>query len=1264
MSSYELIKDLEKKLGLYRNSHEHRIVPPNHIHEIVAKYICAAGIYPNSLNRQTVVALIEDRTPWPSNDGGEYCLAYAVSIDELEDARVISFPNGDLSVQRTVHVTPEMPRKLRHQLDAHHFLYDIKYRSSDLLSPQLRISKNKVTPSDIPLLEKYLQPNGDFFHLSIDHDDIVGVGTHLWKRLRSQTFTLDFAFAEYAKKMRLASDRAYVFEIDFDHDIDTQEYLECAYNYIAADESLFQSWEDCAADVAINHYQVESIIKTRPPIVLGAAPPKQSEATQQNETYRTALDLSLLSQIMPTLINMPTPTLLEGADWWRESSRYGHAGRESLSEHLVWLIIRHEHNAYSLRDSFPLTRKLIDLASDAPKLLGILFTDTSYPPYLCFLLSSSSTNHLGLIQVYNGLSHSHRPISEKVAYEQIWQDLVWTQALEVYSQSYQDNLDITQLQGTIEQICELLAWFTKHELGYNSRGKSISDTRLPSLKAAINSIKYITRPGLTKHIVEDHSKLFCKVAHTRLTSSREPDGTIPLGEWLTLFWCIEWSTKTENSRDKEDVNLQEINQICEILIESYLTVLNERVRRNCNASDDPIAFDELDWDRLYRAASDEQRTRWIHALEHLQASETSVLPKDQRSLIFAVRMHFRLLLQLHNSASDETSRNKLVDSLLFLIERFGFDSNRLSGALDYLNDNSDYSPIRLWPAFCSTANSFSAANFERFIDILRKRFAPMSSLFTLLERIAPFNHRTLTLNLISERDLEQESPNWIPEAFDILIKAANTGQNKITKEYLSFLKKHAHKTFKNKTDEIAAKIDLKEIFESPSLTDAIKLQQLGRYNIESEDRQVIQEVRSFKAYLIASLNIILDHHKALQMFSEALVKEPSLQNATGLIKTVLLWPHSHKMPASLDSYFEKWLNTFNTVFPLKNKAQLSDSELDCILQLCLKLSRLEDFRDFWSLATTQQRVAFEFAPLRVEYLKKTGRADDAQKYINELRNIHQGLSSSVLDELLNTEEIPHHQKPTLQDNLHQAQTAEISSSQENYRNTWLNIRNLDAFDQSQIFMQPTNSIDGYLIQIIEQVGHELLMRNGNLQRKKPSTPSSAIPLDDEDMINDWLVSLVRQRMNFAGWTVHDQSRIGRSASNKGVGETDGWIEDSQGNLISIIEAFRLGKYIDRSTIRQHLDKISKYNSTGTSPIFIVVYTATENFPILCSEYAQFIQELEYDGFDPGKRIELHKRISKTAKASTAYYEETRFVNETPINIYHHILHLKPPIDPS
>lgn len=1264
MSSYELIKDLERKLGLYNDTHPWRVATPNALHERIAQYVLSAQIYPRLLNRDNVTALLEGRDSWPTVEGTEFCLAYPVDVSELEQSRVIAFPDDYLAVQAKEPSTPDMPPKLRHQLDAHSILYALRHLEDDWEPPQLRLEQEDVAPFDLAFLSDTFESRGGGYRLKVKREDVKGVGTYLWKRLIDNSIDPEAAFSEYITKMRLATGTIAIFQIDFDMGIDVKQFLECALNYIAADRTIFDSWEDCAANVAISHSRVRAITRKPSPLVVRKRPGQPDEVSQEPESYCEALDLSQLHSMIYNLSSAPPTTLMEGAKWWHDVTRYRFRDTGSISEHLVHLIIQREQNIYSPRDSFPLTRKLIELAHRSPKLTGALFSDVYHPPYLCFLLSNPETNQFGLINVYKNISRSIRPISDHASYEKVWGDLVWAQALEVFSNSYEQYFRTSDLPEVVDRLCEMVTWLATHEIGYNSRDKLIADTRLPSLQNTINTVRYLNDSGQVRHLVEDHSQILINRAEQNLKKARVGDRYMPLGGWLVLFWHLDWilaSPKLNHAPSSLAPSA------CKILIESYLGLLHDRLNGDTNAVDDPLAFDELEWLNVYTNALPKQRETWISALDDQPLIAPSETIQEKRDTVFAARMHIRLLLKLFTQGDDAveyaTEKRIFARKIMGIIERFGFFSEHHSGIFDYLHDDSDYSPVRLWPAVCSAANEFTPDEYQELIDILQRTKAPLRSLFIMLERTIAYENKKLVLGLVAERNLEEAATNWTPEAFDIILKAANNGQMKIAREYLEYVRKYSHKTFKNKTTEISSKLDLKEIFDNKKITDQQKINKLSLYEPHSDEQQVINEVQSFKRYLIASLTIFVDNTKALDMFSSALNVEPTLQNATGLIKAALSWPADTARPKPLEFYLDRWLDTYDETFKTDCQAKLSDGDLNYILQLCLATEHFDYFKRFWGVASSQQQKAYELAPLRAEFLKRTISATEALSYLHQVRITHRTLPKDAEDTIADLENSLRSTGTIELPKLLPALSIEIDSSHEKLRLAWLTIKNMSAHDQSQIFMNAKTSIDEYLFEIMENIGLELLKRNGNLQRKKSAPAStSTIMLDEEDMINDWLVSLVCQRTRFLNWTILDQSRTGRSGSGKGVGEIDGWVQDSRGKPIFLIESFRLGNSIDTTKVDEHLNKIGKYNSMGMSTIFVVVYAATQAFPHLCESYAKHIERSNYNDFDDDYKSGLEQITTQGNSVNARYYKETRRVNKSDVTIHHHLLNLKPPND--
>jgi hypothetical protein len=1239
MSAFDLIQDLERKLGLYKQFHENCEITPNPIHKIVAKLICDAEIYPRLLDRDTVKGLIEEREPWPSSDGGDYCLARAVSLDELEQARIVRFPHDDLRLAGSTHVEPDMPEKLRDQLNAYCYLYDIKFLRGPLVTPHLRIPANKVSESKKLFIEEYLEEDGDHYRIKLDYDDVYGVGTYLWPLLQELHDSSDAAFANYASRMHLVHGDDGVFHIEHE---DSETYLQAALNYILADSTLDQNWKECSLDIALLHHRIGSMIESAQRL-------NSSTSGQETASYRDALDVSALKYYTNHEQNQEHWTLLEKIEWWNQPGYY--RTDDLATAHLAWTIIRSERNLYSSASSFPLTRKLIEKSADSPRLVGILFSDNSHPAYQCYLLSEHTTSHIGLISIYRNLQPTARPISKKVDYERKWQDIVWTQALEIYIQSFNVWLDDTTRSACIANTCEMVAWVTSHEFGYNSRHKTISETRLPSLKHVLEALECRVQNGPRERLIIDNLTLVLETIRARLLA-RAKDGVSPLGEWLMLFWCLEWSKDHANQRNELD--LQKISQI---LISSYQIVIEERTTGKCNSADDPLVLEEFDWSKIFRIASRGDKARLIHLLDNSETAERSEDTKKQRDLVYGARTHLRLLISFLQAATDERDREDLLDAMTLIIKRLGFTRKSSLGSFDYIHDKSDRSPVHLWPTICDTANELKPAEFKRFTKALSECNAPMSALLTLLEKTAPYDYKAQILDILAERNLETEKPTWMPEVLDVIVKATNSGNAEIATYYLGFAKKHAHETFKNRVDELSAKIDLKNIYGNNGIDKSKKAEELIKYQVESDDKQVLKEVQDFKTHLISLINIELDSTKALNGFIRSLETAPSIQSATGVIRTVLEWPEPTQPPAPLEAYFQMWMDTYDNLRPSGTKLQLSDIDLNYILQLCLKVSRLDVFADFWERASSQQRMSYELAPVRVEYLKVTHRRADAEKYLEHLTEIHQGAPQSIFSDLSQLRKSLDENGSMLPARVTQPSMAEIISSQEQLRTIWLNILDRNGYDHSQIFFGPRGSTDDFLNHIMEQVGCELLTRVGNLQRKKEGdTKTTPISIDEENMINDWLTSLVRQRMHFAGWTVYEQARVGYSGSGKSVGETDGLIIDNKKNTIGLIEAFRLGEKLNKATTKEHLDKLVRYNALGMSPIFVIAYTASSDFDELSLSYREYVESIDYHGFDT--RGTLEELESPFTRGRTRYYKESRKLNNKDISIFHHLLDFK------
>src|SRR5690606_23087183 len=99
------------------------------------------------------------------------------------------------------------------------------------------------------------------YKISFEDEDLVGVGTLLWEQLRASRAKPEVAFEEWWLKMVLACGRPYVFHLKFRSAHAREDFLACAFQYVMADDSLQDTWEQCAADIALSANGMNAIVR-------------------------------------------------------------------------------------------------------------------------------------------------------------------------------------------------------------------------------------------------------------------------------------------------------------------------------------------------------------------------------------------------------------------------------------------------------------------------------------------------------------------------------------------------------------------------------------------------------------------------------------------------------------------------------------------------------------------------------------------------------------------------------------------------------------------------------------------------------------------------------------------------------------------------------------------------------------------------------------------------------------------------------------------
>jgi len=186
------------------------------------------------------------------------------------------------------------------------------------------------------------------------------------------------------------------------------------------------------------------------------------------------------------------------------------------------------------------------------------------------------------------------------------------------------------------------------------------------------------------------------------------------------------------------------------------------------------------------------------------------------------------------------------------------------------------------------------------------------------------------------------------------------------------------------------------------------------------------------------------------------------------------------------------------------------------------------------------------------------------------------------------------------------------------------------------------------------ISTELLNRKINIKRQKEKNKT----LEIEDIINDWVTSLLEQRMNFLNWTVKDQTRGGKSSKGKNPGEKDLEVYNAQKNKLFLFEAFRLFS-LETTNIKEHINKLDGYNADGCQTLIVMAYTDVNDFVTLCNNYEKLLTTMDYKGFDKLNSLTNHTFTILESKSTTIkIFQEVRYKNNIEVHIYHFLLDFK------
>jgi hypothetical protein len=307
-------------------------------------------------------------------------------------------------------------------------------------------------------------------------------------------------------------------------------------------------------------------------------------------------------------------------------------------------------------------------------------------------------------------------------------------------------------------------------------------------------------------------------------------------------------------------------------------------------------------------------------------------------------------------------------------------------------------------------------------------------------------------------------------------------------------------------------------------------------------------------------------------------------------------------------------------------------------------SAVNDYRLFvelWSELPKAYYFNFYIIEIRCEFLEKNNQLTEASSYIKTLKEHPKNFSDDDLKKLNQLDEniknkIPTEVKERILTNVVLEKSEFFDESKA--RDYWNEIKQSDDKSHAYIFFKK-NNIEEYLKNNIDSVLKEVLIRSNHLIQSNGK-------LVDEDIITDWIISLLREKQKYLSWTINSD-RASHSATRKKAGELDLIIRNGHGDVICIGEALK-------NKIEEHMNKLSGYNASGLNLILVFVYTKEKDFFNYLNNYKEKISKMNYRGFD---KMTLPVNIEKVdSQSSTIHlYKDIRQKNKENTIIYHYLL---------
>jgi len=905
---------------------------------------------------------------------------------------------------------------------------------------------------------------------------------------------------------------------------------------------------------------------------------------------------------------------------------------DSLVLELLYIIINNEdYNLYNKANNNII--KILDNCKEDYILIATILTTTNIG-LNCFLLTDFRYAIYGFCNLYNIDSKPHNLIDEDIDYTKQWEELISKQLVNIYFKHF---YNLQYKDDFSKNIFYILNYFTKqyiHQFNNPMHYKANYTLQLVMKKLVDMEIE-VSR--------YEKKTLFELIQNDLLSMQIEK---LDKFDEQNFFLFSFYLNHTQN--------IELLNNSVDDIFEA---LKNTFAKQEHDFYVNFSFLEKIDFSVFYKYTQD--KDIWCHNLIDLyriekewkrinnERSNKKVLSsKDERVPKEIVKLCFYILLDIYKKYNDK----HIAQQINKIAIKFGIEYD-FGIFLDYSFEKSF-----LFDRYLEIVNLFDDELFDHLLDSLVNK-SKLKELLQLYNYTIIDSRQKQIKDAINniKNNLTKENVSYFDIREAITYATYNNFDELATVLISMYQDKIESTNYKHKEKdflEIVCKKELLDIYYNKELSKDKKIYLLNDYKIPFDDGNWGDESKQLKCEQYRSFVraiILFNENKAKEAYHILLNLVDKELNSLYLINMLNAYFKIYENDINKKEYFQTILEKYEKYAKKLPNYTKSLFEYQTLLYGYLISGNEEKFLQLWHEMPKYYKYDFNIFEIRCQFLQKYKQTFKAKEYIKEFKK-------SQKDEtiLKNIEEIEKQIDKDIEIEVKNKYNILISSPNklsltlEEGKNYWLQIKDMTDEEHSQIFSK-SNNLEDFIKNIMLDISKELLNRKVNLQRQTNNKQT----LELEDIINDWVTSLIEQKMDFLNWYVKDQTRGGTSSSAKSPGEKDLEVY-SKNQKLFLFEAFRLFGN-DTSVIKEHIDKLDGYNADGCQTMVVMVYTYVDDFVNLCNNYKNLLESMDYKGFDKNNKSEFKPLNGGT---NIKIFQEFRYKNGTKINLYHFLLDFK------